>query len=120
MKRVLGNLVDNTFKYREKPETIMTAALYTFGDTLRLELSDDGPGVPEEEREKIFDTFFRGDKARQNPGNGSGLGLSIVREIMKGHGGRIWAEEGVGGKGLKFVLEFPVVRKENSADSEVI
>ena len=120
LKRVLGNLVDNTFKYREKPETIMTAALYTFGDTLRLELSDDGPGVPEEEREKIFDTFFRGDKARQNPGNGSGLGLSIVREIMKGHGGRIWAEEGVGGKGLKFVLEFPVVRKENSADSEVI
>ena len=120
MKRELGNLVDNTFKYREKPETIMTAALYTFGDTLRLELSDDGPGVPEEEREKIFDTFFRGDKARQNPGNGSGLGLSIVREIMKGHGGRIWAEEGVGGKGLKFVLEFPVVRKENSADSEVI
>ena len=120
LKRVLGNLVDNTFKYREKPETIMTAALYTFGDTLRLELSDDGPGVPEEEREKIFDTFFRGDKARQNPGNGSGLGLSIVREIMKGHGGRIWAEEGVGGKGLKFVLEFPVIRKENSADSEVI
>lgn len=86
----------------------MTAALYVTGGMLRLELSDDGPGVPEEEREKIFDTFYRGDQARQNPGNGSGLGLSIVREIMKGHGGRIRAEEGVGGKGLKFVLEFPL------------
>lgn len=108
LKRVLGNLTENAIKYRERPETVMTAALYVTGGMLRLELSDDGPGVPEEEREKIFDTFYRGDQARQNPGNGSGLGLSIVREIMKGHGGRIRAEEGIGGKGLKFVLEFPL------------
>lgn len=108
LKRVLGNLIDNTIKYRVKPESVVTTALYTVDHVLRLELSDDGPGVPEEEREKIFDTFYRGDQARQNPGNGSGLGLSIVREIMKGHGGRIWAEEGIGGKGIKFVLEFPL------------
>ncbi len=112
LKRILGNLIDNTIKYREKPESVMTTALYTVDDRLRLELSDDGPGVPEEERDKIFDTFFRGDKARQNPGNGSGLGLSIVREIMKGHGGQIWAEEGVGGQGIKFVMEFPVDRED--------
>ena len=110
LKRVLGNLIDNTIKYREKPESVVTAALYTADGRLYLELSDDGPGVPEEERDKIFDTFFRGDKARQNPGNGSGLGLSIVKEIMKGHGGSIRAEEGVGGKGLKFVMEFPLDR----------
>lgn len=114
LKRVLGNLIDNTIKYREKPESIVTVALYTVDDKiLRLELSDDGPGVPEEERDKIFDAFFRGDKARQNPGNGSGLGLSIVKKIMRGHGGRIWAEEGFGGKGLKFVMEFPMDREES-------
>lgn len=113
LKRVLGNLIDNTIKYREKPESVVTAALYTADGRLYLELSDDGPGVPEEERDKIFDTFFRGDKARQNPGNGSGLGLSIVKEIMKGHGGSIRAEEGVGGKGLKFVMEFPLDRDED-------
>ena len=119
LKRVLGNLINNTIKYREKPKSVVTAALYTVDDKiLRLELSDDGPGVPEEEREKIFDTFYRGDKARRNPGNGSGLGLSIVREIMKGHGGRIWAEEGVGGKGLKFVMEFPVDGEEAIPEME--
>ena len=111
LKRVLGNLIANTIKYREKPTSVVTAALYTEDDKLRLELSDDGPGVPEEEMDKIFDAFYRGDKARQNPGNGSGLGLSIVREIMKGHGGRIWAEKGTGGKGLKFVMEFPMDRE---------
>ena len=119
LKRVLGNLINNTIKYREKPKSVVTAALYTVDDKiLRLELSDDGPGVPEEERDKIFDTFYRGDKARRNPGNGSGLGLSIVREIMKGHGGRIWAEEGVGGKGLKFVMEFPVDGEEAIPEME--
>ena len=119
LKRILGNLINNTIKYREKPKSVVTAALYTVDDKiLRLELSDDGPGVPEEERDKIFDTFYRGDKARRNPGNGSGLGLSIVREIMKGHGGRIWAEEGVGGKGLKFVMEFPVDGEEAIPEME--
>ena len=119
LKRILGNLINNTIKYREKPKSVVTAALYTVDEKwIRLELSDDGPGVPEEEREKIFDTFYRGDKARRNPGNGSGLGLSIVREIMKGHGGRIWAEEGIGGKGLKFVMEFPVDGEEAIPEME--
>lgn len=119
LKRVLGNLIDNTIKYREKPKSVVTAAMYTADDRLYLELSDDGPGVPEEERNKIFDAFFRGDKARQNPGNGSGLGLSIVKEIMKGHGGSIRAEEGVGGKGLKFVMEFPLDRETNKAGGKI-
>ncbi|HIW59770.1 MAG TPA: HAMP domain-containing histidine kinase [Candidatus Anaerobutyricum avicola] len=119
LKRILGNLINNTIKYREKPKSVVTAALYTVDEKwIRLELSDDGPGVPEEERDKIFDTFYRGDKARRNPGNGSGLGLSIVREIMKGHGGRIWAEEGIGGKGLKFVMEFPVDGEEAIPEME--
>ena len=119
LKRILGNLINNTIKYREKPKSVVTAALYTVDEKwIRLELSDDGPGVPEEEREKIFDTFYRGDKARRNPGNGSGLGLSIVREIMKGHGGRIWADEGIGGKGLKFVMEFPVDGEEAIPEME--
>ncbi|MCD8019502.1 MAG: sensor histidine kinase, partial [Clostridiales bacterium] len=101
-------LIDNTVKYRDKPETVMTVALYELEKTVRLEMADDGPGVPAEERDKIFDTFFRGDKARQNPGNGSGLGLSIVREIIKGHGGSIWAEAGPSDVGLKIVIELPV------------
>lgn len=108
LKRVLNNLVDNAIKYREKEETILTIGLREKKGYAYLELEDDGPGVPVEEREKIFETFYRGDKARQNPGNGSGLGLSIVREILKGHGAEIKAEAGQGGHGLKMILRFPL------------
>lgn len=108
LKRVLGNLIDNAVKYRDTPKTLLKVALTSTVPNLYLVIEDNGPGVPEEEREKIFDTFFRGDQARQNPGNGSGLGLSIVREIVKGHGGTIRAEEGRNGRGLKMIIELPL------------
>lgn len=107
LKRVLGNLIDNTIKYRDKEESELSVGLWKYKGKIWLEIMDDGPGVPEEERSRIFDTFYRGDKARQNPGNGSGLGLAIVKEILKGHGAKIRAEEGDGGKGLKLIIEFP-------------
>lgn len=108
LKRVLGNLIDNAVKYRDTPKTLLKVALTSTVPNLYLVIEDNGPGVPEEEREKIFDTLFRGDQARQNPGNGSGLGLSIVREIVKGHGGTIRAEEGRNGRGLKMIIELPL------------
>ena len=111
LRRVLGNLIDNSLKYREKDELLLKADLYEKEGRLILELEDDGPGVPLEERDRIFDTFYRGDKARSNPGNGSGLGLSIVREILKGHGAVIRAEEGSDGRGLKMKMEFPLERR---------
>ena len=71
-----------------------------------------------EEREQIFETFYRGDEARQNPGNGSGLGLSIVREILKGHGAEIKAEAGEDGRGLKMIMKFPL-KGENSYEENI-
>lgn len=119
LKRVLGNLIDNTIKYRDKEETGLSVGLWKYKDKIWLEIMDDGPGVPEEERNRIFDTFYRGDKARQNPGNGSGLGLAIVREILKGHGAKIRAEEGDGGRGLKLIIEFPQGKyKEESREGD--
>lgn len=107
LNRVLHNIFQNSVKYREKAETNMSVSLKRAGADIVLELCDDGPGVPEEERDSIFDAFYRGDEARQNPGNGSGLGLSIVKEIMKDHSAAIRAEAGEHGKGLKLVLTFP-------------
>ncbi len=77
-----------------------------------MEMEDDGPGVPPEERELIFDTFYRGDKARSDPGGGSGLGLSIVKEILKGHKAAFYAKAGREGKGLRLVMEFPSEKGE--------
>lgn len=108
LRRVLGNLIENTLKYREKDKTILKAVLYRESDRIVFELEDDGPGVPPEERELIFDTFYRGDKARSDPGNGNGLGLSIVKEILKEHKASVCAKEGAEGKGLKLIMEFPV------------
>ncbi len=118
LKRVLGNLIDNAVKYRDTPETLLEVSLIAASQTVHLEITDNGPGVPREEREKIFDTFFRGDQARQNPGNGSGLGLSIVREILKGHGGTIRAGEGHGGRGLKITIELPLEHENSEIISE--
>ncbi len=106
LRRMLGNLIENTLKYRVKDESLLKAALYRKSDRVVLEMEDDGPGVPAEERELIFDSFYRGDKARSNPG--SGLGLSIVKEILKGHRASIRAESGADGKGLKLIMEFPL------------
>jgi signal transduction histidine kinase len=80
------------------------------GPQVQLVVSDDGPGVPVEHREHIFDRFIRLDDARSRPdgenGSGSGLGLAICREIVTAHGGRIWAEPGRGG-GARFVVQLP-------------
>lgn len=108
LRRMLGNLIENALKYREKDETVLRVSLYRKSSKAVLEIEDDGPGVPAEERELIFDTFYRGDKARSNPGGGSGLGLSIVKEILKGHKASIRAESGADGKGLKLIMEFPL------------
>lgn len=108
LRRVLGNLTDNSIKYREKNHTCLDISLHAYGDTLQLIISDDGPGVLPEERERIFDSFYRGDQARQNPGNGSGLGLSIVREILHGHGASIRAEDGPDHCGLQLTITFPL------------
>jgi signal transduction histidine kinase len=73
-------------------------------------VSDDGPGVPAQHREHIFDRFIRLDDARCRPhgedGGGSGLGLAICREIVTAHGGRIWAGDARGG-GARFVVQIP-------------
>lgn len=108
LRRALGNLIENTLKYREKDETVLKAVLYRKDERAVLEFEDDGPGVPLKERERIFDTFYRGDEARSNPGKGSGLGLSIVKEILKGHKAAVRAEGGADGKGLKLIMEFPL------------
>lgn len=113
LRRVLGNLVENTLKYREKDETVLKVSLYRKDGRAVLEMEDDGPGVLPEERELIFGSFYRGDKARSDPG--SGLGLSIVREILKGHRAAILAKSGADGKGLRMVMEFPLEKGDRKA-----
>ncbi|MEZ5775401.1 MAG: ATP-binding protein [Hyphomicrobiaceae bacterium] len=102
-KRAVGNLVTNAARYADK--VVITAAQDRHW--LRIEVDDDGPGIPPEKREIVFRPFFRLDDARnQNQGN-TGLGLAIARDIARVHGGDIWLEESQLG-GLKAIVRVPV------------
>jgi len=112
LTRVVRNLLENAERHAAgRIRVELSPALATGrGAQVQLVISDDGPGVPPEHRERIFDRFIRLDDARTRPDGddraGSGLGLAICREIVTAHGGRIWADEARGG-GARFVVQIP-------------
>jgi signal transduction histidine kinase len=101
--RVLRNLVDNAHRHAAGH------VLVTLGrddDQAALDIADDGPGVPAEERSRVFERFVRLDDARARADGGSGLGLAIVAEVVAAHGGKVWVEDAPGG-GALFRVRLP-------------
>lgn len=92
MRHVLENLLENSVRYRQSGCGNSRLCLTAGEGRAVLTVSDDGPGVREEDLPRLFESFYRGDKARTNPGEGSGLGLAIVRRIVEAHGGSISAQ----------------------------
>lgn len=95
--RVLGNLLQNSVKYKKpgRPPSVALRAVGT-GDGALLTLTDDGVGIAREDLDKVYDRFYRADASRSSVG-GSGLGLSIARQIVTLHGGRTWMRAAEGG-----------------------
>ncbi len=89
LRQVLGNILANALRHSPPGGTIRVRA-WRAGEEAWVQVSDQGPGIPADELERIFERFYRGDKARA--GEGAGLGLAIARELVRLHGGRIWAE----------------------------
>lgn len=89
LRQVLGNILANALRH-SPPGGVIRVRAWREGDEAWVEVSDQGPGIPEEDLELIFERFYRGDQARS--GEGAGLGLAIARELVRLHGGRIWAE----------------------------
>jgi two-component system, OmpR family, sensor kinase len=100
---LLSNLVDNALRYTDRGGRVDVAAVHTSGGPA-LEVIDNGPGIPPEERERVFDRFYRG-AGTDVPG--SGLGLAIVRSIAERHGARVALDPGPGGRGLTARVVFP-------------
>lgn len=103
--QVLDNIISNAIKYSPEGGTITVHLLHQ-GNNVRLSISDEGLGIPRESQSKIFDRFYRVDKARARNLGGTGLGLAISKELVHAHGGEIWVQSDYG-KGTTIYFTLP-------------
>jgi two-component system phosphate regulon sensor histidine kinase PhoR len=113
MNQVFGNLVENGVKYGKTGKRILVGAR-SLEDEVEFFVQDFGPGIASEHLERIFERFYRVDKARSRESGGTGLGLAIVKHIVQAHGGRIWAESELGA-GAAFHFTLPLAPRAHSA-----
>jgi signal transduction histidine kinase len=110
LAQALANIIDNAIKYTPTGGAVMLRARRRSSGEIEYSVTDTGPGVPEEDRERVIERFVRLDNSRTEAG--SGLGLSLVGAVMEAHGGRILLDEGPGeyggfGPGLRVALVLP-------------
>jgi K+-sensing histidine kinase KdpD len=113
---VVYTLVDNATKYSPAATSIKVNACQYDDATLRLTVEDEGPGIPRELRERVFDKFFRAMHA--SPGaarTGMGMGLAIARGIVEAHGGHIWIENASAARGTRVALTLPLGDDDESS-----
>ncbi|MGE5326998.1 MAG: ATP-binding protein [Deltaproteobacteria bacterium] len=112
IRLVLRHLVDNALKYTP-PGTPLVLRASQCGDRVCISLADRGPGIPERERARVFEKFFRSQRTQPHV-TGSGMGLAICKEILEAHGGDITVEAGPEG-GSVFTISLPLERPEKTA-----
>jgi two-component system, OmpR family, sensor histidine kinase MtrB len=105
IERVLVNLLDNA---RTHGGGVASLSIHQADGRVQIAVSDRGPGVDPADRDRVFERFSRGAAAgRRGDTAGAGLGLSLVREHVRLHGGTVWVEDGPDGRGARFVVELP-------------
>jgi signal transduction histidine kinase len=92
LRQLVSNLIENALRYASTAPASVRVTLERDATEGRLIVEDDGPGVPSDALERVFDRFYRVDRGRSRGQGGTGLGLAIVRHIAEAHGGRVWAE----------------------------
>ncbi len=106
LDQVLANLVDNAIKYGRAQGSVRVGGKKRDDGALEIFVRDDGPGIPAESLDRVFERFYRVDKARSRDQGGTGLGLSIVKHIVQAHGGEVRVESELG-KGATFFFTLP-------------
>jgi two-component system phosphate regulon sensor histidine kinase PhoR len=96
LQQVLTNLVENAIKYGRAGGRVVIGGTAKAENRIEMWVRDDGPGIPAEARERVFERFYRVDRARSRDTGGTGLGLSIVKHIVQAHGGEVWLESELG------------------------
>jgi signal transduction histidine kinase len=121
VRQILINLLDNAVKYGRPPQRVIVN-LEAGNARALLSVDDQGPGIPAADRERVFEHFQRLERDRQSAIAGTGIGLSVVKDLVGRHGGRCWVTSGDRG-GARFVVELPLaeavegVRKEQTEGS---
>lgn len=105
LQQVFGNLIGNAIRYGRTEGTVVISGTSIDG-MMELCVRDDGPGIPAAAQDRVFERFFRADKARSREQGGTGLGLSIVKHIVQSHGGKVWVKSELG-KGAAFYFTVP-------------
>ena len=108
LDQVLANLVDNAIKYGRAEGRVTVGGKKLDDGKVEIFVRDDGPGIPPEAINRVFERFYRVDKARSRDQGGTGLGLSIVKHIVQAHGGEVRVESELG-KGATFFFTVPAV-----------
>jgi len=106
LRQMLLNLLDNAVKYGPEGQVVTVGMDPAGGDRARIWVQDQGPGIPAADRERIWNQFWRLERDRGSAVAGTGIGLSVVRELAALHRGRAWVETAPGG-GCRFVIELP-------------
>ena len=106
LDQVFANLVDNAIKYGRINGKVTVNGRKLDDGRVEVSVQDDGPGIPPESLVRVFERFYRVDKARSRDQGGTGLGLSIVKHIVQAHGGEVWARSDLG-KGATFFFTLP-------------
>jgi histidine kinase len=115
LNRVITNIVYNSVKYMNNDKGKIDIRLEEEANDVVVEISDNGPGISETNLPYIFDKFYRGDPARNTTKGGSGLGLSIAKQIIEEHGGIIWARSK---KGIGTSISFTLKKTSNISETE--
>ena len=108
IRQVISNLVDNAIKYGRAGGTASVEGRMLPDGRIELSVTDDGPGIAKDAQARIFERFFRVDKARSREQGGTGLGLAIVKHVIQAHGGEVRIESEPG-SGAKFIMNLPSV-----------
>ena len=106
LHQVFSNLIENAIKYGRQGGKVAIGAQDTADSQVEAWVRDDGPGIPAEARERVFERFYRVDRARSRDTGGTGLGLAIVKHIVQAHGGEVWVKSELG-EGATFFLTLP-------------
>ncbi|PYJ84225.1 MAG: PAS domain-containing sensor histidine kinase [Verrucomicrobia bacterium] len=107
VQQVIFNLVDNAIKYGRPEGNVWINARLAGGEFAEVSVRDNGPGIPPDSIDRVFERFYRADKARSREQGGTGLGLSIVKHIVQSHGGEVWVESELG-RGTSFFFTLPL------------